>query len=83
MMYLNYHAESGRNGVNLVSRKTGIILNIWQESSRNKYNYLVLYTPPDRKSIAIEPITSNIDSFNSKEDVIILNQAVDGRHLMV
>lgn len=66
-------SKSGRNEVNLVSKKTGIILNIWQESGANKYNYLVLYTPSDRKSIAIEPITSNIDSFNNKEDIIILN----------
>jgi len=66
-------SEIGRNEINLVSKKTGIILNIWQESGTNKYNYLVLYTPPDRKSIAVEPITSNIDSFNNKEDVIILN----------
>lgn len=64
---------SKTNEVNLVSKKTGITLNIWQESGTNKYNYLVLYTPPDRKSIAIEPITSNIDSFNNKEDIIILN----------
>ena len=66
-------SEIGRNEINLVSKKTGNILNIWHESGVNKYNYLVLYTPPDRKSIAIEPITSNIDSFNSKEDIIILN----------
>jgi len=34
---------------------------------------LVLYTPPEKNSIAIEPITSNIDSFNNKEDIIYLN----------
>jgi aldose 1-epimerase len=66
-------SEIGRNEVNLISRNSGIILNIWQESGTKKYNYLVIYTPPDRKSIAIEPLTSNIDSFNNKEDVIILN----------
>jgi len=69
----NLSSEIGRNEINLVSKKTEIILNIWQESGTNKYNYLVLYTPPDRKSIAIEPLTSNIDSFNNKEDLIILN----------
>jgi aldose 1-epimerase len=66
-------SENGTHYINLVSRKTETVLNIWQESGANKYNYLVLYTPPDRKSIAIEPITSNIDSFNNKEDIIILN----------
>jgi aldose 1-epimerase len=64
---------NGKNEINLVSKKTGVNLKIWQDSGIGKYNYLVIYTPPDRKSIAIEPLTSNIDSFNNKEDVIILN----------
>ena len=63
---------NGKNEINLVSKKTGVNLKIWQDSGINKYNYLVIYTPADRKSIAIEPLTSNIDSFNNKEDIIIL-----------
>jgi len=61
-----------RNEIILTSKKKNDSLIIWQQAGLDKYNYLVLYTPPDRKSIAIEPITSNINSFNSKEDVIIL-----------
>jgi aldose 1-epimerase len=38
----------------------------------NKYNYVVLYIPPDRNSIAVEPMTSSIDAFNNKEGLIIL-----------
>ncbi len=56
----------------LFSEEKGIILNIWQETGTNKYNYLVVYTPPDRKSIAIEPITSNINAFNNHEGLILL-----------
>lgn len=65
-------SESGRNDIYLFSKKMNAVLQIWQESGFNKYNYLVLYTPSHRKSIAIEPITSNIDSFNNKVDIIIL-----------
>lgn len=61
-----------RNEVILTSKKKTDKLKLWQQASIDKYNYLVLYIPPDRKSIAIEPITSNIDSFNNKEDVVIL-----------
>lgn len=57
----------------IISKITGSELLLWQEAGINKYNYLVIYTPPDRKSIAVEPVTSNIDSFNNKEDLIIID----------
>lgn len=60
------------NEISLVCKEKNLMLNIWQDSGGNKYNYLVLYTPPDRRSIAIEPLTSNIDSFNNREDVVTL-----------
>jgi aldose 1-epimerase len=56
----------------LISNDQNIHLNIWQETGRNKYEYLVIYTPPDRKSIAIEPMTSNVNSFNNGESLIRL-----------
>jgi aldose 1-epimerase len=50
----------------------GIVLKIWQEGGNNKYNYLQIYIPPDRQSIAIEPMTCLVDAFNNKEGLIIL-----------
>ncbi len=47
--------------------QTTIIL--WQDS---KYKYLQVYIPPDRESIALEPMTANVNSFNNKEGLIIL-----------
>lgn len=44
----------------------------WFESGKNKYNYLQIYTPPKRNSIAIEPMTCNINAFNNKEGLQIL-----------
>ena len=53
---------------------------IWQETGDNKMNYLVIYTPPSRQSVAIEPLTSNINAFNNGEDLIILepNEKLSG-----
>ena len=57
----------------LISNAKKLDLTIWQEVGEGKYQYMVIYTPPDRKSIAIEPMTSNINSFNNGEGLIILN----------
>ena len=65
--------NKGRAITRIISEKQKISLNIWQETGRDKYNYLVVYTPPCRKTIAIEPMTSNINSFNNGEGLIILS----------
>ncbi|MFA8343032.1 MAG: aldose 1-epimerase [Rhodothermaceae bacterium] len=49
-----------------------ICLNICQESISGSYKYLNVYTPPHRNSIAIEPMTSNINAFNNKEGLVML-----------
>jgi aldose 1-epimerase len=63
---------NGKAETKLISEERNINLLIWQDTGPGKYDYLVIYTPPDRKSIAIEPITSNINSFNNKEGLILL-----------
>lgn len=47
-------------------------LTITQQTGSNRLNYFVLYTPPARNSIAIEPQTSNINAFNNEDGLIIL-----------
>jgi len=49
-----------------------ITLTVWQETGKNKYNYLQIHTPLDRRSIAIEPITCIPDAFNNKMGLVIL-----------
>ena len=36
------------------------------------FKYLQIYTPPGRKSIALEPMTGQANNFNNKEDLIVL-----------
>ena len=52
------------------SRKFGYT--IWQETGVSKYNFLQIYTPPHRKSIAIEPMTCAPNAFNNQMGLIIL-----------
>lgn len=52
--------------------KENLTLEIWQETGRGKYNYLQVYIPPSRSSIAIEPMTCNIDAFNNTDGLIML-----------
>ncbi len=44
----------------------------WQEGGEGKYNYLQIYTPPDRQSIAIEPMTCLANAFNNGIGLISL-----------
>lgn len=56
----------------LLKREDGFGYKIWQETGKYKYNYLQIYTPPGRKSIAIEPMTCAPDAFNNKQGLIVL-----------
>jgi len=58
--------------IRLDDSSLGISLLLWQETGIAKYNYVQLFTPPDRKSIAIEPMTCIANAFNNKEGLIIL-----------
>ena len=50
----------------------GVKFTIWQEVGENKYNYLQIYTPDDRKSLAIEPMTCAPNTFNNGLGLIVL-----------
>ncbi len=47
-------------------------LNYWQETGEKKFNFIQLFTPPNRRGLAIEPMTCNIDAFNNEEGLITL-----------
>jgi aldose 1-epimerase len=62
--------SKGKATVTLISELGKLIY--WQETGYGKYNFLQIFTPPQRKSIAIEPMTCNIDAFNNGEGLIVL-----------
>lgn len=47
-----------------------VTLESWQKTGGKGFNYVQVFTPPGRKSIAIEPMTCPADVFNSKESII-------------
>ncbi|OIO81776.1 hypothetical protein AUJ84_00055 [Candidatus Pacearchaeota archaeon CG1_02_32_132] len=63
---------TGMVKTSLFSKKKNATIVLWQEAEKNKYNHLQVFIPPSRKSIAIEPMTSNTNAFNNKDGLIIL-----------
>lgn len=55
----------------LASEKESITIS--QKSDAKGFRQLVVYTPPDRNSIAIEPMTSEPDVLNHHREMIVLN----------
>lgn len=47
-------------------------LDIWQKAGLEQYNAIQIYTPPDRMSIAIEPMTSEPDALNHHRGLIVI-----------
>ena len=66
--YINNQTE---NAEVILQSKLGT-LTYWQETGEGKWNYVQVFTPPHRKSIAVEPMTCNMDAFNNKEGLVLL-----------
>ena len=49
-------------------------LTYWQETGEGKYNFIQIFTPPHRTCIALEPMTSNIDTFNNGDGLVLLKE---------
>ncbi len=47
---------------------------LWQQTGQKNYNYLQVYTPPTRDSIAIEPMTCCTDALNNNNGQLILEE---------
>jgi len=64
--------SGGLAEIELNNRQKQLKLRIWQETGPQKYNYLQVYTPPARRSIAIEPMSCAPDAFNNGDGLIRL-----------
>lgn len=65
-------AERRRATTRLIDRKRGLEVQLWQESGRRKYRYLVVYRPPSGTSVAVEPWTSAPNAFNNGMGLMVL-----------
>ena len=52
-------------------------LEYWQETGEGKYPFVQLFTHPERQSLAIEPMTCNVDALNSGEGLHVLNPGAE------
>lgn len=64
--------SSVRSITKLNSPSKKISLNIWQDAQKGQFLYTVVYIPPTRDRIAIEPMTGNTDAFNSNDGLLVL-----------
>lgn len=67
--------KSGIAETQIFDKELNIGFAIWQETGVNKYNYLQIYTPDSRNSIAIEPMTCIPNAFNTEGSFTVLEPA--------
>ena len=68
--FINKNKKTNRAEIIVKSQTTTLI--VWQETGDNACNYFQIYTPENRKTIAIEPMTCNVDAFNNQDGLWIL-----------
>ncbi len=66
-----YIINQDENAEVILQSELGTLI-YWQETGEGKWNYVQVFTPPHRQSIAIEPMTCNMDAFNNKEGLVLL-----------
>ena len=59
--------QSGRVSARFDSERAGFGLELWQRAGNRGMNFMQVYTSPDRKSLAVEPMSCGIDAFNTGE----------------
>lgn len=60
------------NNAHVILESGKFTLDIWQRAGKEQYNAIQMYTPPDRMSIAIEPMTTEPDALNHHRGLIVI-----------
>jgi len=64
--------SEGKASTEIYNPELDLRIIVWQETGKWKYNYLQVFIPPDRRSIAVEPMTCAADAFNNRIGIIVL-----------
>ena len=67
-----FAVEIDQNKISLSLQGNKGRLDYWQQTGDAKYNFIQLFTPPHRQSVAIEPMTCNVDALNNQQGLIVL-----------
>ncbi|WP_339617015.1 aldose epimerase [uncultured Gilvimarinus sp.] len=62
----------GEQCVRFFNKSAGFGLALWQRTGVHGMNFLQLYTPPERQSLAVEPMSCGIDALNTGEGLQVL-----------
>lgn len=69
--YFSFEAESAeRETVSLSDPESGNRIDVWQRTGKGLWRGVQVYTPPDRESVAVEPMTSAPDVLNHHRELI-------------
>lgn len=74
-----FEVPEGRGKFQLHLRSSAGQLTYWQETGPKGYPFIQLFTPDHRKSVAIEPMTCNVDAFNNGDGLAILGNGAELR----
>ncbi|UII34648.1 hypothetical protein LVD17_12600 [Fulvivirga ulvae] len=69
--------NTGKAVFTLAYPKLKMAVDIWQQTGTDGYNYLQVYTPYNRNSIAVEPVTCPANAFNNGLGLITLAPGVE------
>jgi aldose 1-epimerase len=64
--------KEGKAATEIYDPELDVKIVVWQETGKWKYNYLQVYIPENRSSIAIEPMSCAANAFNNKIGLIVL-----------
>jgi aldose 1-epimerase len=64
--------EKPREEVMILDEKKDVRIHIWQETGPGLFNYIQMYTPDNRQSICIEPMSCAADAFNNGDGLTVL-----------
>jgi aldose 1-epimerase len=64
--------SDGTVGTDLTDPEAAVTVQVWQDCHRGQFRYVHVYTSPDRRSVAIEPMTCWADAFNNQRGLVIL-----------
>ena len=67
-----FEIEDKSENVNILLKGRFGEINYWQETGAQLWNFFQIFTPPARKSVAIEPMTCNINAFNNGDGLVML-----------
>ncbi|MFC2069465.1 aldose 1-epimerase [Chloroflexota bacterium] len=73
------HETEGKAITEIIDPNLDLKINIWQETGKMKYNFLQVFIPSSRVSIAIEPMTCAANAFNNNMGLAVLqpNQSLN------